>query len=334
MSSPLLQFLTSVLIIYFISSILSLGLNIKWGWAGEFDLAYYAFVAIGAYMGAVTVLPKSHLPFGGAWILGLHQNFVVGMLVAVTACAVMSLAVGALALRRLRGDYFAITTLAFVLITTSISTQETRLFNGFNGVFGLPQPFDTVFDPFMYQYVYCGVCFAFLVVIYVLLELLYRSPFGRTLRMIREDDFAAAAFGRNVFVGKLQAYVLGGVVAGIGGFLYSTYITSWNPSAWSAPETFILYSAIFLGGQGNQRGVLLGTFIVIAAIDQGTLFLPTIPGHPDLVPAVRFIASGILLILVLRFRPRGLIPEVRPLDRARARGGPTRTPISVGIVND
>jgi ABC-type branched-subunit amino acid transport system permease subunit len=315
-----IEYLASALTIGAIACILTLGLNVRWGWAGEFDLAYYAFVAIGAYMGGVAVLGRSDLPGSGAWILGLHQNFVVGVLVAMVSSAVVSIALGAVALRRLRGDYFAITTVAFALIVTAIGSQETKLFNAFNGLFGVPQPFQDQFDAFSYPYFFFGLCVAILIVVYVLVELMYRSPFGRTLRIIREDEIAAAAFGRNVYLAKLQAYAIGGAIAGLGGFLFATYLTAWNPQSWAAIETFLLYSAIFLGGQANARGVILGTLIVLVAVPEGTRFLPPVPGHPDLFPALRQVVSGLLILAVLRWRPQGLIPEVRPLDRIRSRG--------------
>jgi ABC-type branched-subunit amino acid transport system permease subunit len=314
-----IEFLGSALTIGAISCILVLGLNVRWGWAGEFDISYYAFAALGAYMGAVTELGRSNLLGGGAWILGLNQNFVVGLLMSIVSAAVGSAILGAVALRRLRGDYFAITTVAFALIFTAITQAEEKLFDGYNGVFPIPQPFTNVFDIYSYTYFFLGFSVLCLIIVYVLLELMYRSPFGRSIRMIREDEFAAAAFGRNVYVGKLQAFILGGAIAGLGGFLFATYLTVWNPSAWSATETLILYTAIFLGGQGNSRGVILGTLIVVVLIGQGTLFIPGWPGHPDLVPAFKNVFTGVLLLVALRFRPQGFIPEVRPRDQGRSR---------------
>lgn len=311
------QYLISIFTIGALDAILCLGLNVRWGWSGDFDLAYYAMVAIGAYMGGVTVLPRSHLPGGAAWILGLNQSFLVGALVAILSTAAVSLLLGSIALRRLRGDYLGITTVAFSLIITAVFTQELKLFNGFNGLYNIPQPFSDQFDAFSYPLVFLIMLVLVLAVVYGLLELLYRSPWGLGLRTVREDEIAAAAFGRNVYTTKLTAYVLGGAVAGLGGFLFATYLTSWNPDTWNTIEVFLLYSAIFLGGSGNQRGVLLGTVVVLIMVPEGTRFLPNVPGHPDLFPAVRGMVSGLLILLVLRFRPQGLLPEKRPRDLRR-----------------
>jgi branched-chain amino acid transport system permease protein len=312
-----IQYIISILTIGALGGILCLGLNVRWGWSGDFDLAYYAMVAIGAYMGGVTVLPKADLPGGGTYILGLNQSFLVGMVVAMASAAFVSLLLGTVALRRLRGDYLGITTVAFSLIITAVFTQELRLFNGFNGLYSIPSPFADQFDAFSYPLVFLIILLVVLAIVYVVLELLYRSPWGLALRTVREDEIAAAAFGRNVYRTKLTAYVLGGAVAGLGGFLFATYLTSWNPATWNTIEVFILYSAIFLGGSANQRGVLLGVVVVLIMVPEGTRFLPNIPGHPDLFPAIRGIVSGLLILLVLRFRPQGLIPERRPRDLRR-----------------
>jgi ABC-type branched-subunit amino acid transport system permease subunit len=317
-----IDYIVSALTVGAILGILTLGLNVRWGWAGELDLAYYAFVALGAYVGAVLQLPHSQEPGGSGWILGLQLPFWVGLLGGAVVSTVASLLVGALALRRLRGDYLAITTVAFSLVVAAVLSQEKGIFNGFNGVYGLPQPYADVLnlDPATYSKFFLGMCVAILGIVYLVLELLYRSPFGRTLRAIREDETAAAAFGRNIFAEKLKAYVIGGACAGIGGVLFAQFLSAWNPYSWATIETFLLYSAIFLGGQANGRGVLLGTLVVLVAVPEVTRFLPAVPGHPDLFPALRNIVSGILVLAVLRWRPQGILPERRPRDHRPAPG--------------
>jgi branched-chain amino acid transport system permease protein len=327
-----IQYIISFLTIGVLGAILCLGLNVRWGWSGDFDLAYYAMVAVGAYMGGVTVLPKSQLTGGAAWILGLNQSFLVGCLVAMASAAFVSLLLGAVALRRLRGDYLGITTVAFSLIITAVFTQQLNLFNGFNGLSNILAPFSDQFDAFSYPLVFLIILVVALAIVYTVLELLYRSPWGLALRAVREDEIAAAAFGRNIYVTKLTAYVLGGAIAGLGGFLFANYLTSWNPASWNTIEVFILYSAIFLGGSANQRGVLLGVVVVLIMVPEGTRYLPNVPGHPDLFPAIRGLVSGLLILIVLRFRPQGLLPEKRPRD-LRRKHRPVAT-VAVGASGD
>jgi branched-chain amino acid transport system permease protein len=313
-----IPYISSVLTLGTIFCILALALNVRYGWTGELDISLFAFVAIGAYVSAVTTLPPSKMPLPNHYILGLSQPFLVGVLFAMIACGVLSLVVGSIALRSLRGDHFAITTVATTLIIYAVISQATFIFNGFAGVYGLPEPFNAFLklESDAYSLFYLGLCLLALLGTYLFLERLYGSPFGRALRSTREDEVAAAAFGRNVYLLKLQGYVVGGVIAGMGGALLAHFLTAFNPYAWDTAEVFLLYAAIFVGGVGNQRGVLLGTLFVIVVIQEATRYLPQIPGHADAESAIRFILIGLLIIGILRWRPQGLLPEPRAKDPA------------------
>lgn len=312
----MIEYLVSIATVGVLYSLIALALNVRWGWAGELDLAIFAFVAIGAYTDAVMTLPPSQLPPPDGYILGLNLPWPVGVLGAMVVSGVLAAMVGAVALRKLRGDYFAITTVATAFIIAAVISQDTPLFNGFNGVYGLSEPFNSVLHlgGNAYPVFYLGLCVVALVIVYLVLERLRTSPFGRTLRAIRENETAAAAFARNVYVEKLKAYVIGGVVAGLAGSLLAHFLSAFNPASWQPEETFLLYAAIFVGGSGNTRGVIIGAFFIFVAIQEVTRFLPPIPNHPDAASAVRAILIGSLIIVVLRWRPRGLVPEPRPRD--------------------
>ncbi|HEV7666458.1 MAG TPA: branched-chain amino acid ABC transporter permease [Chloroflexota bacterium] len=312
----MITYIASVLTLGTIFAILALALNVRYGWTGELDISLFAFVAIGAYVSAVTTLPPSKLPLPNHYILGLSQPFLLGVAYAMIVCGLLSLLVGSIALRSLRGDHFAITTVATTLIIYAVISQNTYIFNGFAGVYGLPEPFNGMLDlgPDGYSLFYLGLCLVALLLVYLFLERLYHSPFGRALRSTREDEVASAAFGRNVYWLKLQGYAVGGVIAGMGGALLAHFLTAFNPYAWDTAEVFLLYAAIFVGGVGNQRGVLMGTVFVIVLIQEATRFLPLIPGHADAQSAIRFILIGLLIIGVLKWRPQGLLPEPRARD--------------------
>ena len=313
----MIEYLVSVSTLAVITAILSLGLNVRWGWSGDLDLAYYAFVALGAYTTGVITSPRAPGGYSDTYILGLSMPFVLGVAAAMITCALLSLAIGAVALRNLRADYLAIVTLAAFYIMYSFVGQYTPLFNGVIGIFGIPQPFNSVLnlDYFTYPWFFLGLCCVVLVATYAVLELIYRSPFGRLLRAIREEETAVAAFGRSVYRYKLEAYVLGGAVAGLGGALLGHFIGAFSPAGWSVFETILLYAAIFVGGSANQRGVILGSFIVIVLFLEATRFLGSIPGNPDAEPALREIAIGVLIVAFLRWRPRGILPEPRQRDK-------------------
>lgn len=313
-----------------IFSVIALALNVRWGWAGEFDIALFAFVAIGAYVYSVVTLPPSNLPPPGGYILGLHWPFIVGMIAAIVVSGLLSAVAGAVALRKLRDDYFGITTLAIALILSLVIGEYTPLFDGYEGLYGMPQPLSNVlpFGPDGGNYLL--ICIVALVLCYFVLERLGRSPFGRTVRSVREDDTASAAFGRNVYLVKLKAYVLGGCVAGLGGALLAAYITAFNPYGWAPQETFLIYAALFIGGTGNSLGVIIGAFFVEVGVQEVTRYIPQIGTNASSGDAIRLMVIGLLIVAILWWRPQGVLPERRARDRllpATAEGRPGFGPV-------
>src|SRR5438270_2492540 len=130
-----------------------------------------------------------------------------------------------------------------------------------------------------YQYFFLGFCLLILVIVYLLMARVSSSRFGLALRSLREDERAAAAFGRDIYRLKLKAYVLGAAFGGLAGGLFAAYVSAFNPSAWSPIEAIILYSAILVGGKGNIKGVVLGIVVMIMLVQESTRFLPDVPGN-------------------------------------------------------
>jgi ABC-type branched-subunit amino acid transport system ATPase component/ABC-type branched-subunit amino acid transport system permease subunit len=297
-----------------IFSVISLALNVRWGWAGEFDIALFAFVAIGAYVYSVLTLGPNTFPPPSGYILGLRAPFLVGVIAAVVVAGLASAVVGAVALRKLRDDYFGITTLAFALILALVIGQYTPLFDGYEGLFGMPQPLFTA-QPFGPDGgYYLGICIIALVITFLILQRLFNSPFGRAVRSVREDDTASLAFGRNVYLLKLKAYILGGCVAGLGGALLASYITAFNPYGWTPQETFLIYAALFIGGTGNALGAVIGTFFVEVVVQEVTRYVPQIGNNASSGDAIRLVLIGLMIVGILWWRPRGVLPEQRGLD--------------------
>ena len=323
------QYLVSIATVGVIFSLLCLGLNMRYGWTGDLDLAYYMFGALGAYTYGVVTLPPAHLPPPDGYILGLSAPFVLGILAAMAVAGLGSLILGAIALRNLRGDYFAIVTIVTTLIVYATISQYTPLFDGFSGIFGFTLPFNTVLqlDVETYPLFYLGVSIFFLVMVYLFCERLFKSPFGRTMRAIREDDNAAMAFGRDVYRMKLKNYVISGMIAGLGGALLSIWLTSWSPQAWSPIETLLLYAAVFVGGTGNNRGVMIGAVFIFVFIQEITRFIPTVHLGETQLAASRTLLIGLLIIGVLWLRPQGLIPEPRAIDKDPNAPPPAKRPV-------
>ncbi len=326
----MIDYLVAVLTTVSIFAILALGLNVQWGWAGMLNLTYISFMATGAYVSAGFTLGPPVYANQQHYLLSLHMPFLVGAAAGTIVAGLLGLVVGAIALRRLRSDYFAIVTLSIGLVIYQIVAQNRGLFGGQVGLFGIPAPFYDALnlDPITYTYFYLGLAVAVLVAVFFFTRHLYRSPFGRTLRAIREDETAAKAFARNVFWFKLRAFVVGCMIAGLGGALLSHFIGAFNPAGWTPGETFILYVALFVGGTGNNLGAIVGVILIIGLLSESTRFLPQVPGNPDASQALRGVIGGILIILVLRFRPQGLLPEPRDIDRPPAsRSTPSPGPV-------
>lgn len=308
------SYLVSVLTLGATTVTLALGLNLQYGWAGDLNLAYYGFVALGAYICGVVVLPKGDPAQGASWILGLHQSFVVGAISAAVVAAVAGLAIGSVALRRVTGDYFAIVTLSVTLIFWTISDQFSPMFNGAEGIFGVPPAFGGVLHLSYNSYgqFLLGICLAVMVIVIIVFEVLYRSPFARTLRAVRDDPVSASAFGISPYRRKLVAFVLGSAVAGLGGALIVEYVTAFSPAGWSPVETFLLFSGIIVGGVGSVWGVFFGASVVLIGVPQMTLFIPAPGGDTTFLPALHDLIIGFIILAFLYLRPRGVFPEKSP----------------------
>ncbi|HSS93549.1 MAG TPA: branched-chain amino acid ABC transporter permease [Candidatus Dormibacteraeota bacterium] len=307
-------YLVSVLTEGAIFGIMALGLNVIWGWSGDFDLAYYGYVAVGAYMTLVLTIGPATAP--AHYILGLQLPYPLAVVVAVLTAMAVGLIVGLIALRHLRGIYFSIVTLGAVYVMYVLAGQYVPLFDGYNGLSGLFDPMGDWFglDYQSYQYFFMALCLVAFALVFLFMWRVSGSRFGMALRTLREDERAAAAFGRDIYRLKLKGYVLGAALAGFAGALFAAYLSAFNPSAWSPVEVIVLYSAVLVGGRGNIWGVVLGVLIMGLLVQESTRFLPEVPGHPQIVLALRGAVIGLVLVLFLRFRPQGLLPERRFVD--------------------
>ena len=292
-----------------IFAILALGLDVVWGWCGDFDLAFYGYLALGSYMTFVLAIGKPVAPV--KYIIGWRLPVPLAMVLAVIVVVGLAAIIGAIALRNLRDIYFAVTTLGAVSALYLLVENYTPLFDGYNGLYGLINPGQTALRLTYngYRVVLLLVVLVILFLAYLLVQRLSRSPFGRMLRAVREDERAAAAYGRTVFTAKYRAYLFGAALAGLTGGLFAIFISAFNPSAWTPQELLVIYAAILVGGRGNPRGVIVGVFVVYIGFIELTRFLPSPASRPEFGPAMRQILIGLLIILMLKFRPNGLLPE-------------------------
>jgi ABC-type branched-subunit amino acid transport system permease subunit len=148
-----------------------------------------------------------------------------------------------------------------------------------------------------------------LLILYIISQRIYNSPLGRVLKGIREDETVTEALGKKVFKFRMLAFVTGAAFAGVAGSLWAHYSGSIMPHEFVPDITFLIWVSLTIGGSGNNKGAILGTLVLIGILQQGTRFLPTIEGYTYLIPGLRLVVIGLVLILCLRFRPQGLIPE-------------------------
>lgn len=305
-----------------IYALAAIGLNIQFGYAGLLNFGQAAFVAIGAY-GISIIVTVVGLPF---W-LGL----VVGLLGAV----VFALLLGVPTLR-LRADYLAIATIAAAEIVRLVvrSNTFTPYTGGSNGLTGFANGFYDLnplspgtygFGPFSFNERSTWILIVgwTLVVLASLLTWgLMRSPWGRVLRGIREDEDAVRALGKNVYAYKMQALALGGVVGALSGFVFALGRAAVQPDNYATAFTFFTYTVLLLGGAARVLGPVVGAaiFWVVLSLTDGVLrglvgtgAIPESIMTGTQVGQVRFILVGVALMLLMIFRPQGIFGDRKEL---------------------
>jgi ABC-type branched-subunit amino acid transport system permease subunit len=285
------DYLVSVILTAGIYAIFALGLNLQWGYAGLLNFGHVAFMAIGAY---TTVL--------------LSMNG-VPIILAVLAGMVLAGALGAflgVATLRLHEDYLAIVTIGFSEIIRFILLNWSSLTRGSFGLYGYPRPMEGLVSHEDYNLLLAGVVIVVLLLVYALIEVLAKSPWGRVLKSVRDDEAVSVSLGKNAFSYKVQSLALGSAIAALAGSLLAFYLQYINPNNFQPIETFYAWIMVILGGSGSNRGTIAGA-ILLWGFFSTTRFLE---GYVSLSPsasgALRMVIIGMILIALMMFRPQGL----------------------------
>ena len=288
----MISYLTAMGIIVLIYALLALGLNLHFGYTGLINFGHVAFFAVGAYTSAILTL--------GGW------SILLGLVAATLLAGLAAYPIG-LATLRLREDYLAIVTLALSEVVRLIALNEAWLTNGPNGLAGIPRPFASL-GTGTKELAYFALLLGIVLLVFLILKRLGGSPFGRTLQAIREDEDAVTALGKDVYGFKMRSLVIGASLAGLAGGLYAHYIQFVVPEQFIPLVTFYVWIAVILGGSGSNVGAIIGT-VVLLTFMEGTRFLgdflPSIDASQ--IAALRFVVVGLVLILLMRFRPQGLL---------------------------
>jgi len=293
-------------------AIICLGLNIQWGQTGLFNVGVAGFVAVGAYASALLTTPAMVGRFGG-----FELPITVGWVGAMLAAGLCAGIVGAVTLR-LRADYLAITTFGVAVAIQLVALNAQGLTGGPFGIGFIPRPFAALAEtPLAFELVHLALVGGVTTVAFFALERLVRSPWGRVLRAIREDETAAASLGKHANFYRLQAFMLGGSLMGLAGAVQAHFIGFIAPDNYVPALTFQVWAMLIVGGSGNNRGAVLGAVVVwglwsLSGFAIGVLFPP---GQQARAAALQIVAIGVMLAVILLLRPRGILGEHRTISR-------------------
>jgi branched-chain amino acid transport system permease protein len=290
-------------------AIVCLGLNLQWGMTGLFNVGVAGFVAVGAYTSAILTTPAAPSHLGG-FGLPIPVGWAGGALLAGAA----SLAVGAITLR-LRADYLAITTFGIAVTIHLAALNMQSVTGGPFGIGFIPRPFESLADrPLAFGLATMGVTAAACLIVFLALERLAGSPWGRVLRAIREDEAAALALGKNATRYRIQAFAIGGAVMGLGGAVHAHFIGFIAPNNYLPGFTFQVWTMLIIGGSGSNRGAVAGAVLVWGLWSlSGAAISIMVPAEMQArASALQLVAIGLTLCAMLLVRPRGLLgPALR-----------------------
>lgn len=312
MTLDLVSYAAFFLVMALSYGIMSLGLNVQWGQTGLFNVGVAGFVAIGAYSSALLTSPAAAGRVGG---LGLP--IWIGWLAAMAFSGAAAAAIGAVTLR-LRADYLAITTFGVAIVVQLLALNLEHVTGGPFGVGFIPRPFEHFQEsPLAFALANLALIAAVTVALFLALERLIRSPWGRVLRAIREDEMAALSLGKNADLYRLQAFMLGSAIMGLAGAVQAHFIGFIAPDNYLSTLTFQVWAMLIVGGAGNNRGALLGAIVVWGFWSlSGALVSALVPPeHQARAAALQLVVIGTLLATVLVIRPRGLIGEAKSVSR-------------------
>lgn len=281
-----MNYLSNILIQFSLYLTCALSLNLLLGYCGLFSLCHAALFGLGAYTTAL-LMTKAGWAFMPAALASISVGCISSLAVSVTA-------------GRLKGDAFALCTLAFQIVAIDLINNLVDLTGGPFGISGIPAPslFGTAFH---------GSIFVFIAVPTACLALytawaIDHSPFGRTMLATRNDELAARTLGKNVFMIRVVACIVAGGIVALGGSLYASYFGYIDPTAFLIGESFVILTMVVMGGSGNIIGPVLGAAVMVFVPE--LLRLLNIPGTA--ASGIKQMIFGALLVLLMLIRPQGL----------------------------
>ncbi len=310
-ATGLFFYLVSFLIAGGIYALLCLALNIQWGMGGLFNAGIAGFFAVGAYTSALLTIAPTEKHLGGFGLPVAVGLIGAAILAGVTGWAVARICV------RLKSDYLAMASIGIAEILRLVIVNESWLTNGSLGISGVPRPLDGVFQGRSADIFYMGFVWVIVLLGYVVSERLRNSPWGRSLRAIRDNEVSAATAGKDVEKFRIQTFVMGCAIMGVAGALAAHYFRFLSPSATDPlMVTFLVWVMLMAGGSGNNRGALAGALGIWALWSMTEIFTNRLP--PEWITRssyIRMLLVGLILQIVLQKFRAGMIPEKSPQQR-------------------
>lgn len=284
-------------------SLITLGLNLQWGLTGLFNVGLAGFVAIGAYTSAILTSPDDAARIGG-----FDLPIIVGWLAAMAFAAAAAAIVG-FATLRLKSDYLAITTFGVAVVVQLVALNAQGLTGGPFGVGFIPRPFgDLAETPVLFNLANLAVVAVVTLLAYLALEHLAKSPWGRVLKALREDEAAAVSLGKSARFYRIQAFALGGAVMGLAGAVQAHFIGFIAPDNYLPTLTFQVWTMLIVGGSGSNKGAIVGSLLVWAIwVGSGAVTSAFVPADQQARAAsLQIVAIGVMLCIILLVRPNGI----------------------------
>lgn len=285
----MIAYLQNIAVLFCINAILALTLNFIMGYAGIYSLAHTIFFGIGAYTAAY---------------LALHvtDSLLVCMAAAASLSAIISMALALPALR-VRGEYFVAASLGLQVIGVTIFAEWKSVTGGLGGMIGIPRPnlFGYVFND---DSAFLALSIVTLLAVLGIIALLVRGTFGRSLMAIRDSESAAQAYGKHVNAVKTLSVAVSSGLAAIAGVLYAFYMSFINVEGFTLEISILLMAMVIIGGTGTLLGPVAGAALLMT-LPAALTYLPFLP--PSELGAIQQIVYGIAMVLLMMFRPGGLV---------------------------
>jgi branched-chain amino acid transport system ATP-binding protein/branched-chain amino acid transport system permease protein len=328
-------YIVNLLVYAAVDAMACLGLSQQFGIGGVTNFGFIIFQAAGGYTAAILALPSQSANGGfQTYIGGWHLPFPLPWIGAAIVGGVIALPFTFLVGRRLRGDFAAVGLLVTAVLLNLLATNFRPLLNGEAGLSLIPQPLQGEYNPQSSGYGWDFAVGALIVcvVVYLFVRRITESPYGRSLRAMRDNDTVADSLGKNLLSLRTAMLVTGGAIAGLSGGILVSYITTWSPAAWGYAETVVLFAAVIIGGTGNHLGAIIGAVLVPVGFEEITRYIPTSNNlPPNLIPSLEWVAIGLLIVVFLWFRPQGILPERRRVIRVLGIPAQAGVPAQAGM---